>query len=90
METLRLRCNLAYLVFHLQLHHFLQLDHVSRVLSCNEEKAELETIWLGHHLADKLVVGEHRRATHGTVVVNALTTNGKLLGKILQVKPRQS
>ncbi len=38
----------------------LQLYHVGRVLLGGEEQAQLQAIRLRHHLADQLVVGEHR------------------------------
>ena len=36
----------------------LQVSHIGHVLSGCREKTQLQLLWLGHHLAEELIMGE--------------------------------
>ena len=56
----------------------LQASHGGHVLTGGGQETQLQLLWLGHHLAKELVVGEDWGPREGAVVLDALSPHRKL------------
>ena len=59
----------------------LQASHLGHVVAGGREETQLQLLWLGHHLAEQLVVGENWSSCERAVVLNALSSHWQLRGR---------
>ena len=59
----------------------LQASHLGHVIAGGREETQLQLLWLGHHLAEQLIVGENWSSCERAVVLNALSSHWQLRGR---------
>ena len=68
----------ANLLFKFPLLFLLLLVHSDGIVGCINQQHQVQLLWVSHHLAQHLIVGEHGRPAHGLVVAGTLPSQRQL------------